>query len=145
MLLLGHSSTTLTGLFVLLKEQIQNFSRDIQIMVWMHFPPYTVPQGSKIAQLIFFTVPLSTNTMQKWRGEEGFGSTGVPQIFWTQQLTVKPPTCKCNLSWQGQHVTLTCTIDTGANVMVIPQAKWPPQMAIYCGSPSTYWYWGKQY
>ncbi|KAL2311262.1 hypothetical protein Nmel_002961 [Mimus melanotis] len=72
--------------------------RKIKIRIWTPFLPCTVSQGSKIAQLIFFMVPMSTNTVQKRRGEEGFGSSGAPQIFWTQQLAVQCPTCKCKLS-----------------------------------------------
>ncbi|NXW70646.1 POK9 protein, partial [Hirundo rustica] len=117
-LLLGHSSTTLVGLFVLPGVIDADFSGEIKIMIWTPFPPCTISQGSKIAQLVFFTMPLSTNTVQKWRGEEGFGSTGAPQIFWTLQLTVQRSTSKCKLSWQGQHVPLT-GIDTGADVTVI--------------------------
>lgn len=126
-LLLGRSSTTLLGLFVPPGVIDADFSGEIKIMVWTPFLPCTVSQGSKISQLIFFTVPMSTNTVQKRNGEEGFGSTGAPQIFWTQQLTVQRLTCKCKLSWQGQHVTLTGIFDTGADVMVISQAKWPPR------------------
>ncbi|NXE02682.1 POK9 protein, partial [Chaetorhynchus papuensis] len=118
-LLLGHSSTTLKGLFVLPGVIDADFLGEIKIMVWTPFPPCTVPQGSKIAQLIFFIALKSTNTVQKQRGEEGFGSTGAPQIFWAQQLIVQRPTCKCKLSWQGQHVTLTGVIDTEADVTVI--------------------------
>lgn len=70
---------------------------------------------------------MSTNTVQKQREEEDFGSTRQPQIFWTQQLTVQCLTCKCNLSWKGQHITLTGIIDTAADVTVISQAKWPPR------------------
>ncbi|NWV95110.1 POK9 protein, partial [Machaerirhynchus nigripectus] len=118
-LLLGHSSTTLRGLFVLPGVIDEDFLGEIKIMVWTPFPPCTVPQGSKIAQLIFFAALMSTNTVQKQTGEESFGSTGAPQIFWAQQLTVQWPTCKCKLSWQGQHVTLTGIIDMGADVAVI--------------------------
>ncbi|NWV99537.1 POK9 protein, partial [Machaerirhynchus nigripectus] len=118
-LLLGFSSTTLMGLFVLPGVIDADFLGEIKIMVWTPFPPCTVSRGSKIAQLIFFTALMSINTVQKQRGEEGFGSTGAPQIFWTQQLTVQRPTCKGKLSWQGRHVTLTGIIDMGADVTVI--------------------------
>ncbi|NXE02452.1 POK9 protein, partial [Chaetorhynchus papuensis] len=118
-LLLGHSSTTLMGLFVLPGIIDADFLGEIKIMVWTPFPPCTVPQGSKIAQLIFFTASMPINMVQKQRGEDGFGSTGAPQISWAQQLTVQRPTCKCKLSWQGQHVMLTGIIDTGADVTVI--------------------------
>ncbi|NXH81972.1 POK9 protein, partial [Edolisoma coerulescens] len=118
-LLLGHSSTTLTGLFVLPGVIDADFLGEIRIMVWTPFLPCTVPQGSKMAQLIFFTASVSTNIAQKQRGEDGLGSTGAPQIFWAQQLTVQHPTSKCKLSWQRQHVMLTGIIDTGADVTVI--------------------------
>lgn len=58
--------------------------------------------------------------------EEGFGATGPPHIFWTQQLTVQCSTCKCKLSEEGQLVTLTGLIDMGPDAMVISQAKWSP-------------------
>ncbi|NXE43557.1 POK9 protein, partial [Ptilorrhoa leucosticta] len=119
MLLLGRSSTTIMGLFVLPGVIDADFLGEIKIMVWTPFPPCTISQGSKNAQLIFFTAPVFTNTVQKRSGKEGFGSTGTPQIFWTQQLTVQRPTCKCKLSWQGQHVTFIGIIDTGPDITVI--------------------------
>ncbi|NWI78419.1 POK9 protein, partial [Dryoscopus gambensis] len=117
-LLLGCSSTTLKGLFVLPGVIDADFLGEIKIMVWTPFFPCTVPQDSKIAQLIFFTAPVSTNST-KTKGRQGFGYTGAPQIFWTQQLTVQRPTCKCKLSWQRQHVTLISIVDTEADVTVI--------------------------
>lgn len=67
-LLLGHSSTTLLGFFVLPRVIDADFLGEIKIMVWTPFRSCTVVQGSKIFQLIFFTTPMPTNTVQKLRG-----------------------------------------------------------------------------
>lgn len=40
------------------------------------------------------------------------------------------PTCKCTLSLRGHQVMLTGILDTGTNVTVISQAKWPPAWAL---------------
>uniref|UniRef100_A0A8C0F993 dUTPase-like domain-containing protein n=1 Tax=Bubo bubo TaxID=30461 RepID=A0A8C0F993_BUBBB len=51
-LLLGRSSTTLSGLFVLPGVIDSDSTDEIKIMAWTPFLPCTIPKGSRIAQLI---------------------------------------------------------------------------------------------
>ncbi|NWW09152.1 POK9 protein, partial [Oreocharis arfaki] len=118
-LLLGRSYVTLSGLFVLPGVIDSDFTGEIKIMAWMPFPPCTVPRGSRIAQLLFFSVSPTLPLHDCNRGEGGFGSTGALEIWWTQQVSEKHPMCQGILLYQGQRVVLTGIVDTGVDVTVI--------------------------
>ncbi|NXD05271.1 POK9 protein, partial [Certhia familiaris] len=118
-LLIGRSSTNLSELFVLPGIIDSDLVEEIKIMAWTPFPPYTVPQGTRIAQLIPFSNDLSFTARECERRVGGFGSTGTPQILGVQTISDKHPTCKCILSLRGQQITLTGILDTGADVTVI--------------------------
>ncbi|NWV05407.1 POK9 protein, partial [Ptilonorhynchus violaceus] len=118
-LLLGELSTTVAKLFVLPVVIDEDYTGEIKIMVWPPFSPCTVPGGSHIAQLLFFCFTLVKTESTKSRGAQGFRFTGAPQIWWTQLISEKCPTCKCTLVWQGERVVLTGIVDTGADVTVI--------------------------
>ncbi|NXG62989.1 POK9 protein, partial [Hemiprocne comata] len=120
-LLLGRSSTTLTGLFVLPGVIDADSLLEIKIMAWTPFPPCTVPKGSRIAQLML--IPKASDSRSNDRllpqRQGAFGSTGEPQILWVQSITQKRPTCRCTLICGNQRVVLSGIIDTGADVTVI--------------------------
>ncbi|KFV53075.1 hypothetical protein N341_08831, partial [Tyto alba] len=118
-LLIGRSSTTLMGLFVLPGVIDSDSSSEIKIMAWTLFPPCTVPKGTCSAQLILFSNKLPSTMEKHKKREGGFGSTGSPQVFWVQAISDKRPTYKCTLSLQEQQITLTGVLDTGADVTVI--------------------------
>lgn len=127
-LLLGRSSTTLSGLFVLPGVIDPDTTDEIKIMAWTPFPPCTVPRGSRIAQLILIPVGSSTPAPSLFpKREGGFGSTGSPQILWVQPILHKRPLQRCTLTCGKQQIELSGIIDTGADVTVISQAKWPPR------------------
>ncbi|XP_033930546.1 deoxyuridine 5'-triphosphate nucleotidohydrolase-like [Melopsittacus undulatus] len=86
-LLIGCCSTKIRGLFVLPGVIDADFEGETKIMVWTSVPPCTIPGGSRIAQLIYFS-PQSLGAIHTVQGSECFGSTGMPEIYWTQQLTV---------------------------------------------------------
>uniref|UniRef100_A0A8B9IWB3 dUTPase-like domain-containing protein n=1 Tax=Amazona collaria TaxID=241587 RepID=A0A8B9IWB3_9PSIT len=69
-LLLGRSSTSKQGIFVLAGVIDTDYASPIGIMIHALNPPVTIPQGSKIAQLIPFKgcVPKTDNWI---RGQEG--------------------------------------------------------------------------
>ncbi|NWH90202.1 POK9 protein, partial [Aegithalos caudatus] len=118
-LLVGRSSTTILGLFVLPGVIDSDSVGEIKIMAWIPFPPCTVPQGTCIVQLISFShnsPPPSTECNTR---VGGFGSTGTPQILWVQEISDKCPTYKCTLLLQGQQVTLTGIFDTGVDVSIV--------------------------
>ncbi|NWY63283.1 POK9 protein, partial [Chionis minor] len=118
-LLLGRSSATLQGLFVLPGLIDSDYTGESKIMVWTPTPPCSVPGGTPIAQLVYFDAcpPAASHPA---RGAAGFGSTGVPQIFWAQPVAASRPTLTGKLSL-NQHgcIQLDSIIDTGADVTVI--------------------------
>ena len=77
-LLLGRSSASMLGLFVLPGVIDADFQGEIQIMVYTPCPPIKIEKGQRIAQL----VPLEqltkalTPCQSSPRGEQGFGSSG---------------------------------------------------------------------
>lgn len=95
-------------------------------MAWTPFPPCTVPQGTHMAQLIPFSQNLSSPVKECKTRVGGLGSMGTPQILWAQTISDECPTCKCTLTLQGEQITLTGILDTGADATVISKAKWPP-------------------
>ncbi|NWX64392.1 POK9 protein, partial [Promerops cafer] len=119
-LLLGRSSITLSGLFVLPGVIDSDFVGEIKIMAWTPFPPCTAPQVTRVAQLIPFPHNSPSTAEEHKKRVGGFGSTGAPQILWVPAISDKRPTCKCILSSRGQQITLTSVLETGADVTVIP-------------------------
>jgi len=126
-LLLGRSSTTSQGLFVLPGVADADFIGQVSAMLWTPSPPVHVPAGSRIAQLIPFqsAVPKAEQTTQ---GDGGFGSTGEPEIFWTQRIQPRQPTLTCrfrNVNASPEQVTLKGMVDTGTDVTIISSSRWP--------------------
>ncbi|NXW76610.1 POK9 protein, partial [Hirundo rustica] len=111
-LLVGRSSTTLLRLFALPGVIDSDSVGEIKIMVWTPFPPCTVPQSIRIAQLILFPQNSSPPSTECDTRVGGFGSTGTPQILWVQEISDQRPTYK------GQQVKLTGILDTGADVSI---------------------------
>uniref|UniRef100_A0A8B9BIR1 dUTPase-like domain-containing protein n=1 Tax=Anser brachyrhynchus TaxID=132585 RepID=A0A8B9BIR1_9AVES len=89
-LLLGRSSITLTGLFVLPGIIDADYNGQIQATAWTLSPPLSIPKGSRIARLIFFraVVPKAVDAI---RGAAGFGSTGFPKAFWAANIAQHRP------------------------------------------------------
>ncbi|NXW24711.1 POK9 protein, partial [Circaetus pectoralis] len=120
-LLVGRSSTTRKGLFVLPGVIDSDFTGQIQVMVWTPMPPVNIPAGSRIAQLIPFQAQVP-NALKQHRGTEGFGSTGEPEIFWALDIGQRKPTLQIQfLHPQDQPTSWTCQllVDTGADVTII--------------------------
>ncbi|NXJ48652.1 POK9 protein, partial [Spizaetus tyrannus] len=117
-LLIRRSSTTLRGLFVLPGIIDADYEGEIKIMAWTPVPLCTIPAGSKIAQLVYFS-PQTPNASQVVRGTGCFGSTRMPEIYWTQQLTMSRLQL-CTLQAGGTRLAIRGIIDSGADVTVIP-------------------------
>ncbi|KAK4805371.1 hypothetical protein QYF61_015328 [Mycteria americana] len=116
-LLLGRSSTTLKGLFVLPGVIDTDFTGQIQAMVWTSSPPVFIPGKTRIAQLILFKAAENCD-----RCDAGFGSTGPPAIFWATQIATTRPMLTVTL--YNPHTSPACVqlpvlIDTGADVTVL--------------------------
>lgn len=120
--LLGRSSITHTGLFILPGTTDADYKEAINIMAWTPNPPCTVAQGSRLAQLIPLpAIPYSAPTLQQQRDAGGFGSTGTPQIFWLKASEVQQPLLTC----QMESKSFTGLVNTRANVSIIFQKDWP--------------------
>ncbi|NXW38519.1 POK9 protein, partial [Phaetusa simplex] len=111
-LLIGRSSTTCTGLFLLPGVIDSDYKGEIKIMAWTPKPPCTIPQGEKITQLIPFPVLTSSNGTPR---NGGFGSTGVPQILWTQKVSSGQPVLSCKINGK----LFSGLVDTGADVTIV--------------------------
>lgn len=92
-LLIGYSSTTEFGLFVLPGVINSDYEGEMQIMLWIPVPPCFIPAGQfSTACSIFQQTPGSEGK----RGTGGFGSTAQPQIFWTSSVTRAQPALVCS-------------------------------------------------
>ncbi|KFV73287.1 hypothetical protein N307_00689, partial [Dryobates pubescens] len=119
-LILGRSSTMISGLFVFPGVVDSDSTDKIQIMAWTPFPPRMVAKGSCIAQLL--SLPLGSErppAKGPLRNKGGFGSTGDPQILWVQTISQKRPICQCVLMYGQQKTVLSGIIDAGADITVI--------------------------
>ncbi|KGL86654.1 hypothetical protein N301_09769, partial [Charadrius vociferus] len=126
-LLLGRSSTTRKGLFVLPGVIYADFKGIISIMVWTPTPPVHVPKGAKIGQLVPFksAVPSAEAHI---RGTVGFGSTGQAEIYLAMYIDKAKPLEQVTLKEPGGHIcainmlyicTINMLIDTGADVTIV--------------------------
>uniref|UniRef100_A0A8C8RXB5 dUTPase-like domain-containing protein n=1 Tax=Pelusios castaneus TaxID=367368 RepID=A0A8C8RXB5_9SAUR len=84
-LLIGRSSTSKQGLFVLPGLIDADYTGNIGIMIRALYPPVNIAAGTRIAQLIPFKgcVP---KTAAVQRGPHGFGSTGSAQVAFAMEL-----------------------------------------------------------
>ncbi|XP_040434401.1 deoxyuridine 5'-triphosphate nucleotidohydrolase-like [Falco naumanni] len=125
-LLIGRSSASNKGIFVLPGCIDADYTGPIGIMVKVFSPPVHIPAGSTIAQLIPFqaTVPQKG---EKDRGQGAFGSTGMPNIAFCQLIGAERPKCNVKISGpQGVKLpNVSMMIDTGADVTVLPFSVWP--------------------
>ena len=119
-LLLGRSSVTRMGLFVLPGVIDADHTGEIKIMAWTPSPPCFIPKGQKIAQL----VPFHSMTKPGIRDRTGgFGSTDKPVVLWTTQLSKDKPLLPCLVN--GRQ--LLGLVDTGADVTIIKSSDWPSE------------------
>ncbi|NXW26315.1 POK9 protein, partial [Circaetus pectoralis] len=124
-LLLGRSSTTMMGLFVLPGVIDADYCGEVMIMAYTQYPPLKISKGQRLAQLI--PLPQITKEVtpmqQKPRGQEGFGSTG-GLILMTVDLSDRPRK-KVELQFNNQSITLVGLLDTGADSCIIAPQEWP--------------------
>ncbi|NXQ23170.1 POK9 protein, partial [Peucedramus taeniatus] len=117
-LLLGRSSTSIMGLFVLPGVIDADYTGEIQIMAHTPFPPITIEAGQRIAQ--FIPLPQITRglqpVMQDPRGDQGFGSSGVAML--TMDLHSRPKK-KVKLTYAGHTVEIWGLLDTGADTSIV--------------------------
>ncbi|NWX27080.1 POK9 protein, partial [Notiomystis cincta] len=122
-ILIGRSSMSRIGVFVLPGLIDADYTGPIKIMVKVFSPPVTLTRGSKIAQLIPFKsqVPVARDIV---RGNGAFGSTtdkNDPMVLFTAQITKERPKREVLLKNASEHLGLvTMMLDTGADVTIIP-------------------------
>ncbi|NXG46501.1 POK9 protein, partial [Psilopogon haemacephalus] len=124
-LLLGRSSASMLGLFVLPGVIDADYTGEIMIMAYTPFPPIMISKGQKIAQLI----PLEQITkdisplLKEQREDKGFGSLG-DLILLTMNLNERPKR-KIEIEYQGQRWSFLGLLDTGADSSIISPDRWP--------------------
>ncbi|XP_016160093.1 PREDICTED: uncharacterized protein LOC107604277 [Ficedula albicollis] len=129
---LGRSSISSQGIFVLPGIIDADYTGIIKIMVKVFKPPVTIPTGSKTAQLVPFQ-PMVLKAEEKKREADGFGSTGNNLALTVQKLTLDRPTIELRLNHPSGEMLIddkgqmyiVYLYDTGSDVTIIPQAFWP--------------------
>ncbi|NXD84459.1 POK9 protein, partial [Halcyon senegalensis] len=124
--LIGQSSTSRQGIFVIPGIIDADYQGIVKIIVCTLIPPVLISKGSRIAQLISFNacVPRPGN---KTREDGGFGSTGPPQVYLSMDIGKAKPECVVEMeSKNGQKRHIKMLIDTGADVTIISGSQWPP-------------------
>ena len=134
-LLLGRSSTSRQGIFVIPGVIDADYIGVIKIMLYTLAPPVSIPKGSKIAQLVPFQSQVP-HSLAIDRGEGGFGSTGQPQVLFALDIQKSKPEEIVEIRHpSGEKLMLKMITDTGADITVIPSLKWPTDWSIV-NSPS---------
>ncbi|NWH67325.1 POK9 protein, partial [Geococcyx californianus] len=117
-LLLGRSSSSLRGLFVLPGLIDKDYEGEICIMAQTHFPPLHIPAHSKIAQLIplpHLAADIAEGTPE--RGTGNFGSTGSLALL-TLPLAQRP-VATVVFARQDDSITLSALLDSGADLTIM--------------------------
>ncbi|XP_035757860.1 deoxyuridine 5'-triphosphate nucleotidohydrolase-like [Egretta garzetta] len=107
-LLIGRSSVSWKGIFIVPGLIDADYCGTIKIMVYMLTPPLTIPAQSKITQLVPFRtcVPKAQLVI---RGQGGFGSTGVPNMLLVIDIARGKPEEKVTIKHQnGQSWRCRC-------------------------------------
>lgn len=88
-----------------------------------------IPEGARIAQLVPFKSCIC-RAAERSRGDSGFGSTGLPEVHWTEVLTEECLKMLCTVSLPGgtlPEIHLHGLLDTGVNITVLSLAAWLPE------------------
>ncbi|NXA13166.1 POK9 protein, partial [Sapayoa aenigma] len=125
-LILGRSSVSIMGLFVLPGVIDADYTGEIQVMAHTPFPPLQIQKGQRIAQLV--PLPQITSGMvsrlQKPRKDQGFGSSGT--VMLTMDLFMRPKK-RIKIVHAGHSIELLGLLDTGADTSIIAPRYWPRQ------------------
>ncbi|NWS75353.1 POK9 protein, partial [Crotophaga sulcirostris] len=117
-LLLGRSSVTRKGIFILLGEIDSDFMGVISIMVWTPNPPVFIPKGSRVGQLVPFKA-VDPQASPKERGK-GFGSTSIAELYVALDIGKAKPMEKVKIKDEhGNSKTLQMLVDTGVDVTIV--------------------------
>ncbi|NWI71513.1 POK9 protein, partial [Todus mexicanus] len=118
-LLLGRSSTSRQGIFVIPGVIDADYQGVVKIVVYTLTPPVFIPKGSRIAQLVPFQSCVPRPGAQS-RGNGGFGSTGLPQVYFAVDiLKSKPEIVVCLTAKSGETRSFKMMLDSGADITII--------------------------
>ncbi|NXN89799.1 POK9 protein, partial [Bombycilla garrulus] len=117
-LLLGRSSASLKGLFILPRVIDADFTGEI-IIASAWFPPLHIPKGSRIAQLVptLQLTEAATAAASLKRGTAGFGSTGGLALLCLPMD--QRPQAPVLLESGTQQCQLMALLDTGVDITII--------------------------
>ncbi|NXS65121.1 POK9 protein, partial [Pandion haliaetus] len=119
-LLLGRSSVSQKGIFIVPGFIDADYCVVIKIMVYMPTPPITIPAQSKIAQLVPFWVCVPKAQAVE-RGHGSFSSRGLLQVLLAIDIAKGKPEEKITVSHPNrQFLILSMLVDTGADITIIP-------------------------
>ncbi|NXS18933.1 POK9 protein, partial [Mystacornis crossleyi] len=123
-LLIGRSSISKQGIFVLPGLIDSDYTSTIMIMVTTFAPPVVIPAGSKLAQLIPFQGQAPKTETTRIRGDGAFGSTNNLVLF-AQHIQAQRPTREVtidilNSSYQQQNMQVSMMMDTASDITIIP-------------------------
>lgn len=92
---------------------------EIRVMIQTETVIFTLPQGTKIAQILLLPFFKSVDqTLNKKKGTTGFGST---DVYFVHQIGQEQP----ELTLTIENVQFIGLLDTGADVSVMSQNQWP--------------------
>ncbi|NXB57476.1 POK9 protein, partial [Struthidea cinerea] len=117
-LLLGRSSSSISGLFILPGIIGSDSRGEIKIMAWTPNLLCTIPAGWCVAQRIPLPILPDTKSIPSIianRGTGGVGSTGTPNIYWSKLISVQQPFLTCVVNGKS----FTGLTDTGADITII--------------------------
>ncbi|NXS20714.1 POK9 protein, partial [Mystacornis crossleyi] len=118
-LLLGRSSTSRQGIFLLSRVIDADYKGNIGIMVQALATPVHIPAQTKIAQLVSFKACVPQAELCE-RDDGAFGFTGRPQVMLTVPVGNQHPDQHLRICGpDGETVVATELIDTGADITIL--------------------------
>ncbi|KFP25684.1 hypothetical protein N325_00486, partial [Colius striatus] len=124
-LLLGRSSSAISGLSIVPGVIDADYIGVIQIVAYTLFPPVHVPKDSHIAQLVLPVPHLLADAAVEapWRGNQGFGSSG-GIVLLALPMNRRPMTV-VTFSCQTDSIVLRALLDTGVDITIVSRDRWP--------------------
>lgn len=120
-LVLGRSSSTMKGLFVLPGVIDPDYTGVVKVMCWSPRGIISIAPGDRIAQLLVLRSAHNNFPAEnKDRGNQGFGSTGVDLACLSVNLDHRP---MVTLEIEGRQ--FSGLLDTGADRSIIRRQDWP--------------------
>ncbi|NWU96676.1 POK9 protein, partial [Upupa epops] len=117
-LLLGRSSSSLKGLFLLPRVIEKDYTGEISIILQTSFPSVHVPKGSRMAQVVpLQQITDNRSVLAHEHGSGSLGSTGGLALLTVSLATRAEVTI--SIDHEGEHKTLLAFLDTGADISII--------------------------